>query len=91
MYSLPLWSWLAIVTVFLVAGEVQSQARSTTSSVGEKTEFKQGLITGEKVRWEKQQSPYLVRRDIIIGEDGELIIEPGVSVFLHQLLESLFM
>ncbi|KAK7591213.1 hypothetical protein V9T40_002826 [Parthenolecanium corni] len=87
MYSLPLWSWLAImVTMPLVPGAVEVQTLSsalkyTASSVGEKTVFNQGLITGEKVTLEKQQSPYLVRKDIIIGEDGELRIEPGVTVF----------
>ncbi|EEB20121.1 hypothetical protein Phum_PHUM602810 [Pediculus humanus corporis] len=38
-----------------------------------------GTIDGP-IRLEKSKSPYVVREDVIIDKNGEMIIEPGVTV-----------
>lgn len=43
------------------------------------TELTNGLIT-KKQRLEKSLSPFIVRDDIVIEREGELVIEPGVEV-----------
>lgn len=43
------------------------------------TELTNGLIT-KRQRLEKSLSPFIVRDDIVIEREGELVIEPGVEL-----------
>lgn len=51
----------------------------TTSGPQKNTPFYGGIIDRE-IRMEKSKSPYIVREDVVIDRNGELIIEPGVVV-----------
>lgn len=70
---------LIIVTV-AVEIEILPDVYKYSVSTGEKTEFSNYFISNEKIILEKQRSPYLVKKDIFIDEDGELFVEPGVTM-----------
>lgn len=44
------------------------------------TELPGGVITGGRTVWKPDSSPYLLRDDLVIERDAELIVEPGVEV-----------
>lgn len=55
--------------------------RYDTAASGDKTEFTTTVISNnDRIVLEKQKSPYLVRKDIFIDEEGELVVEHGVTV-----------
>lgn len=54
--------------------------RYAVTSTSDKTDFPNYVISGDKLILEKQRSPYLVKKDVLIAEDGELQIEPGVTL-----------
>ncbi|CAG9858649.1 unnamed protein product [Phyllotreta striolata] len=44
------------------------------------TEHPGGRIANDKLVFSKSQSPYLLKNDIVVESNGELVIEPGVTV-----------
>ncbi|MGN0722556.1 MAG: LamG-like jellyroll fold domain-containing protein [Treponema sp.] len=40
-----------------------------------------GVLSGEKLHWTKENSPYKVTGDILIEENAQLVIDPGVKVY----------
>lgn len=50
------------------------------------TEFRGGHIIRGQRTFEKSKSPYLVREDIFIERDAELIVEPGVEIRFSPMI-----
>jgi hypothetical protein len=44
------------------------------------TELPGGVIAGGRTIWKPDNSPYLLRDDLLVERDAELLIEPGVEV-----------
>lgn len=44
------------------------------------TELPGGVIAGGRTVWKPDSSPYLLRDDLLVERDAELVIEPGVEV-----------
>lgn len=44
------------------------------------TELPGGFVTDGQMLWSVGKSPYLLREDLVIERDGELVVEPGVEV-----------
>uniref|UniRef100_A0A2H1V2Y2 SFRICE_009904 n=1 Tax=Spodoptera frugiperda TaxID=7108 RepID=A0A2H1V2Y2_SPOFR len=44
------------------------------------TELPGGVLTGGRTVWKPDSSPYMLRDDLLIERDAELVIEPGVEV-----------
>lgn len=44
------------------------------------TELPGGVIAGGRTVWKLDSSPYLLRDDLLVERDAELVIEPGVEV-----------
>ncbi len=40
-----------------------------------------GALSGEKLTWTKENSPYKVTGNVLVEEGAELVIEPGVKVY----------
>lgn len=61
----------------MASSEVDPFLVNTTSSL---SELPGGVLSGGQTFWRAQNSPYLLRDDLIIERDAELIIEPGVEI-----------
>lgn len=44
------------------------------------TELEGGILSGGQAVWRAAGSPYLLRDDLLVERDGELLVEPGVEV-----------
>lgn len=44
------------------------------------TELPGGVLTGGRTVWKREGGPYLLRDDLLIERDAELVVEPGVEV-----------
>lgn len=44
------------------------------------TELPGGFLTGGRTVWKADGSPYLLRDDLVVERDAELVVEPGVEV-----------
>lgn len=44
------------------------------------TELPGGVLAGGRTVWKPDNSPYLLRDDLLLERDAELVIEPGVEV-----------
>lgn len=44
------------------------------------TELPGGVLTGGRTVWRPDGSPYMLRDDLLIERDAELVVEPGVEV-----------
>lgn len=44
------------------------------------TEHPGGTFTNDRVAFTRYRSPYLIRNDIIVEENAEMVIEPGVEM-----------
>ncbi|OWR49329.1 hypothetical protein KGM_212633 [Danaus plexippus plexippus] len=44
------------------------------------TELSGGVVTSGRIVWRADSSPYLLRDDLLIEREGELVIEPSVEV-----------
>lgn len=75
-----------IITVLCCFSECKGQELGSASaepylnkSVG-LTELSGGVLTGGRTVWKPDGSPYLLRDDLLIERDAELVVEPGVEV-----------
>lgn len=75
---------ILLAVVALIRGEIGGNFnlhRYELPTLANETEFITSIISGnERIVLEKHKSPYLVRKDIVIEKDGELVIERGVTV-----------
>lgn len=44
------------------------------------TELPGGVLAGGRTMWKRDGGPYLLRDDLLIERDAELVVEPGVEV-----------
>lgn len=44
------------------------------------TELSGGVVAGGQTVWTSSGSPYLLRDDLLVERDAELVVEPGVEV-----------
>lgn len=44
------------------------------------TELNGGILAGGQTVWKASGSPYLLRDDLLVERDAELVVEPGVEV-----------
>lgn len=44
------------------------------------TELEGGVIAGGRTVWKVRGSPYLLRDDLLVEREAELVVEPGVEV-----------
>lgn len=44
------------------------------------SELSGGVLAGGRTVWKRDGSPYLLRDDLLIERDAELVVEPGVEV-----------
>lgn len=44
------------------------------------TELNGGVLAGGQTVWKASGSPYLLRDDLLVERDAELVVEPGVEV-----------
>lgn len=44
------------------------------------TELPGGVLAGGRTVWKAEGSPYLLRDDLLVERDAELVVEPGVEV-----------
>lgn len=44
------------------------------------TELPGGVLAGGRTVWKREGEPYLLRDDLLIERDAELVVEPGVEV-----------
>lgn len=44
------------------------------------TELPGGVLAGGRTVWKRDGQPYLLRDDLLIEKDAELVVEPGVEV-----------
>lgn len=44
------------------------------------SELSGGVLAGGRALWRLEESPYLLRDDLLVERDAELIIEPGVEI-----------
>lgn len=44
------------------------------------TELPGGVVAGGRTLWRASGSPYLLRDDLLVERDAELVVEPGVEV-----------
>lgn len=44
------------------------------------TELSGGVVAGGQTVWKSSGSPYLLRDDLLVERDAELVVEPGVEV-----------
>ncbi|XP_054261454.1 protein bark beetle-like isoform X2 [Macrosteles quadrilineatus] len=84
------WRTLSGILFFLCVCEVTCDSVSvpdanpswyqySTDPPGSGTEISQGFIT-RKQRLEKSLSPFILRGDLVIEREGELVVDPGVEV-----------
>ncbi|RVE49659.1 hypothetical protein evm_005716 [Chilo suppressalis] len=83
------YKWRTVVVWFLcclcgcggqaVMGVGASDPYLLNKSLG-LTELPGGVIAGGRTFWKSDNSPYLLRDDLLVERDAELIIEPGVEV-----------
>jgi hypothetical protein len=77
---------ICVTCVLCVKGETTQWLLPTevitepTIPISDVREHPGGTITRNRIIFEKKQSPYLLRNDLIIERDAELVIEPGVEV-----------
>lgn len=62
---------------FFGSSELDPYLLNTTSTL---SELPGGTLSGGEMVWEVENSPYLLRDDLLIERDAELIIKPGVEV-----------
>lgn len=75
---------LAVMAVLFVSCDNKVKIEQPTSSVTPiepKTKVG-GVLSGEKLHWTKDMSPYLVIANILVEQGNELVIDPGVVVQL---------
>lgn len=60
--------------------------RSTEPSPGSVTELPGGRIARGQRVLEKAKSPYLLREDLYVDKDGELIVEAGVELRFSPMI-----
>lgn len=44
------------------------------------TELAGGVVAGGRTVWKSEGSPYLLRDDLLVEREAELVVEPGVEV-----------
>lgn len=82
------YKWRTVFTVFLVCFV---RCNGQEIRLGEKdpflvnkslglTELSGGVLTAGRTVWKADGSPYLLRDDLLVERDAELVIEPGVEV-----------
>lgn len=52
----------------------------TAQTAPKLTELPGGFVTEGQLVWRANKSPYLLREDLVVEEQGELVVEPGVEV-----------
>ncbi|GBO98335.1 Protein bark beetle [Eumeta japonica] len=57
--------------------EVDPYLVNTTSGL---TELTGGILAGGQTTWRAESSPYLLRDDLLVERNAELVIEPGVEI-----------
>lgn len=81
------YKWRTVFTVFLCFVRCNGQE----IRLGEKdpylvnkslglTELSGGVLAAGRTVWKADGSPYLLRDDLLVERDAELVIEPGVEV-----------
>lgn len=78
-------SWPLAVTGLLLIATTRCQypaenfpRRSDDSKL---TEFTTDVVSNGKIILERHLSPYVIRRDVLVEQTGELLVEPGVTVY----------
>lgn len=66
-----------------VMGSVVMLVTMLICSVRGDTEFRESLVTGVRTLT-LADSPYVVRDDVLVTREGELVIEPGVTLKFEQ-------
>ncbi len=61
------------------AGNESASYSASVNLTDQKTEVS-GVLSGDKLTWTKDKSPYLVVGSVMVEKDTTLIIEPGVDV-----------
>ncbi len=76
-------AYLAESLVYKVAGEVQNLNQELREL---NPHFREGVAGGV---WKKEESPFIVRSDVLIPQDSLLVIEPGAKILfdLHTALK----
>lgn len=72
---------LCVISFCLCSGQefVESDPYLVNRSAG-LTELSGGVLTGGITMWKREGAPYLLRDDLLIERDAELIVEAGVEV-----------
>jgi len=65
-------------TVTVTCGQI---SHTIKVNVYEKATELTGVLSGEKLTWTKENSPYKVTGNVLIEEGTELVIDPGVEVY----------
>ncbi len=51
-----------------------------TTNANDRAELTTTFISNETIVLERHRSPFLVKEDVFVAEDGELVVEPGVTL-----------
>ncbi|XP_063914202.1 protein bark beetle isoform X2 [Zophobas morio] len=83
-----MFNFLRTLCLFLIINEGLLQEtglyfESTESTRGTRTEHPGGTIVNDKLVFSKLKSPYWLRSDIIVERNAELVIEPGVTIYVE--------
>lgn len=81
------YKWRTVVVLFLCfftgwcSGQeiIDVDPYLLNKSVG-LTELNGGVLGGGRTVWKSSGSPYLLRDDLLVERDAELVVEPGVEV-----------
>lgn len=79
------YKWRTVIVILCCFIECKGQELSATDpylvnkSTG-LTELPGGVLAGGRTVWKPDNSPYLLRDDLLLERDAELVIEPGVEV-----------